>query len=782
MKVIIGAAAALAIAGMAAPFNCAWATQRNDAPWTVEDNLKIEELSSFAAQDGTYSPFVYSPQRDLVAFVTRKADLETDHTVARLRVYSTQAVKDFAKRNVSLKPVFETHVSTLDNEPGLSDLHWTPDGSALLYLSRATAKATLMMWRRGSGAAATLVEPKLGIMGFDMMGSDRVVIFEPYAEPQSLVDPTNPRAPYVATGATLQAALIGRHQATPLASQRMRIVNWKEGGAERDYGVVALGKPFGTTSLSPDGSKLVFLEPMMAEWMGTCWRPRYSHQRIELISRVDDAQLAILDLETGLVTRPFDAPVGSFMILSGSEADMALWSPDGKSLLVPNTLTREDRCTTEGTRRAGAPGAYVVSADGKVVEQLSRRERNAYGEFPRMSMSARWVPQRDRVEVTWAVSPMPIFRDPGPLDFSETATYERGAQGWRKASVSSPPPKQARTKAAREAGVLELREDYNTPPAIYAVNGKGAARMLHDLAPHARDRKFGEIEIIEWQDSIGRNWKALLAFPPDYRQGERRPLMLQTHDFFSGKFFAEGPATAPYPGRAALDRGFVVMTVNDSAAYLGPRPAETARMLDGIRKGIALLDARGVIDPNKMGVLGWSRTSYFVKALVTKAPELFKAAVAADGVDYNYLQYLAWLDTTAGADLEQFTATYGGPPWQNWSEWIAEAPAFNLDKVRTPFRGESYENGGTLWEWEFYAGLRILGVPSDLIVYPQGEHVLVRPSERRASTEGSLDWIDYWVNGRKDTHPSKAEQYRRWDEQRERWEFTELAKKQAGER
>jgi len=68
-----------------------------------------------------------------------------------------------------------------------------------------------------------------------------------------------------------------------------------------------------------------------------------------------------------------------------------------------------------------------------------------------------------------------------------------------------------------------------------------------------------------------------------------------------------------------------------------------------------------------------------------------------------------------------------------------------------------------LGEWEFYAGLRQLGLPVDLIAYPGGSHSLVRPSQRIASTEGALDWFDFWLNGHEVPDPAKGEEYKRWE-------------------
>jgi len=51
-------------------------------------------------------------------------------------------------------------------------------------------------------------------------------------------------------------------------------------------------------------------------------------------------------------------------------------------------------------------------------------------------------------------------------------------------------------------------------------------------------------------------------------------------------------------------------------------------------------------------------------------------------------------------------------------------------------------------------------------VLPNGEHLLVKPWERLASSETNADWFRFWLKGEEDPDPAKAEQYARWRELR----------------
>ena len=71
-----------------------------------------------------------------------------------------------------------------------------------------------------------------------------------------------------------------------------------------------------------------------------------------------------------------------------------------------------------------------------------------------------------------------------------------------------------------------------------------------------------------------------------------------------------------------------------------------------------------------------------------------------------------------------------------------------------------------LGSWEWYSCLQRLEKPVDFIYLPDAAHILVRPSDRMVSQQGTLDWFRFWLQGYEDPDPVKAEQYKRWRELR----------------
>jgi hypothetical protein len=185
---------------------------------------------------------------------------------------------------------------------------------------------------------------------------------------------------------------------------------------------------------------------------------------------------------------------------------------------------------------------------------------------------------------------------------------------------------------------------------------------------------------------------------------------------------------------------------------------------------IDYLAAKGMIDPDAVGISGFSRTVCFVGYTLTHPKHRFRAAVLADGIDCGYFQYLAYDGGPDSTDLNGASPPFG----QGLKYWINEAPGFNLDKVHAPVRLVVIGSESVLGGWEWFSGLVLQNKPVDFILIPDGVHLLQKPWDRRIAIEGIVDWFRFWLKGEEDPEPAKANQYARWRELREQHEVDVL--------
>jgi len=148
-----------------------------------------------------------------------------------------------------------------------------------------------------------------------------------------------------------------------------------------------------------------------------------------------------------------------------------------------------------------------------------------------------------------------------------------------------------------------------------------------------------------------------------------------------------------------------------------------------------------------------------VKYALTHSQRHFAAAVASDGFDSGYFEYVS-LFPLGKSEVE---SVIGAAPFGPGLEtWLRKAPGFLLDRVDSPIQLQANAPASLLGQWEWFTGLQRLNKAVDLLYIPAGTHILMRPRQRAVSEEQSVDWFCFWLKGEEDPSPSKASQYTRW--------------------
>ena len=166
----------------------------------------------------------------------------------------------------------------------------------------------------------------------------------------------------------------------------------------------------------------------------------------------------------------------------------------------------------------------------------------------------------------------------------------------------------------------------------------------------------------------------------------------------------------------------------------------------------------GLIDPERVGITGFSRTGFYVQHALTMSDFEFAAAVVADASDFGWWMYMT------GYGLGGFQRDYermldGAPVGDGLKTWLARNPVFNLEDMTTPLRIESHQIPSY---WDTYILLRKLGRPVEMLVLPEASHNPERPWERLESQQGTVDWFAFWLKDEENDDPARADQYKRW--------------------
>ena len=331
---------------------------------------------------------------------------------------------------------------------------------------------------------------------------------------------------------------------------------------------------------------------------------------------------------------------------------------------------------------------------------------------------------------------------------------------------------------AREAWRLQVRQALNQPPDVVAIGPKGREVRLTVLNPQFAADQWGTMQEYSWTDAKGRRWDGGLMVPADYQPGVRYPLVIQSYGFDPKRFYRDGSNiydgfTSGFAGRAFLREGLLVLALPWRASTGAPpdEHGSIAAFAEGVRGAIDSLVAQGIVDRDRIGILGWSATGVRVQNLITFTDAPIRAATVLDG-DANTLYSMtityAFTDSTQKIKEE---ANQGGPFGESRERWIRNDPSLHTDCIRAALRIESYgayaKNNS-----DIYALLRRQYRPVEMLKFPEGAHALSRPSERMVSLQGNVDWYRFWLKGERrqallvpgETADTLQDQYARWEQ------------------
>jgi dipeptidyl aminopeptidase/acylaminoacyl peptidase len=239
--------------------------------------------------------------------------------------------------------------------------------------------------------------------------------------------------------------------------------------------------------------------------------------------------------------------------------------------------------------------------------------------------------------------------------------------------------------------------------------------------------------------------------PPNYDASKKYPLVLWIHGGPNGQD-DHGLPFSTYPLQVERQifaaQGYVVMAIN----YRGSngRGAEFTRSIFAdwgdkevadLQAGVDWAIAKGIADPDKLGIGGWSYGGILTDYMIA-SDQRFKVAISGAGSANQLSMY--------GSD--QYILQYNnelGPPWKNPDTWIKVSyPFFHADRIHTPtlfMGGQADFNVPIIGGEQMYQSLRTLGVPTELVIYPEQFHLFTRPSYIHDRLERYVAWFGKYL-------------------------------------
>jgi hypothetical protein len=708
-----------------------------------------------------------SPAGDKVLVHTTRASLEDGAVHDELRVYSTAEIRTYVNAPASEKPpapiwnIEESRVGVGGDGPLMSDLHWLDDESGVAFLLRTDAHhRRLYLTTLDSHALTPLTSDQDDVLAFSIRSKSHFVFTVGSRESKEnllgILD-----APFqVGTGKRFwdvmsperRAYYIGRGDLWAAdGGPPAPVINAATGRA-----VVLYESGSQNLALSPDGKKLVTIQAVHEipkEWESR-YPPPFPGDPYRMRAGVQDlnapggyayvGEYVSIALNNGTVTPLTNAPTAAGAGWFEEGPATPAWSDDGTRVLLPGSFMKGS------SRSEGIPFVVVIdmrTATAGCVRPLKRELASGFEPGYARSEKVGFERGKDDEVVIKSV-------------YHENDHRE---ERYRRLENNVWEPRAPASEDAVDRGVeMKVVATFKDPPLLIATDTKTRkSRTVLDPNPQLKGIAIGEPELYSWQDRARRNWQGILFKPVDFHSGVKYPLVIQNHGFSEDRFAPSGAFPSAFVAEELASAGIMVLQVRDCAGR--GTPDEGPCNVEGYEAAVEKLSKEGMIDPAHLGIIGFSRTVYYVLEALTTSRLHFEAASITDGINVGYTDYLHSSDTYR----KEAEAMIGSAPLgSGLLDWIKRSPLFNMDRVTTPLRVVATRSGSLIEMWEPYALLDAMHKPVDLIVLNTNEHVITDPKIRLAAQGGNLDWFRFWLQGYEDPDPAKAEQYARWQTMR----------------
>jgi dipeptidyl aminopeptidase/acylaminoacyl peptidase len=440
------------------------------------------------------------------------------------------------------------------------------------------------------------------------------------------------------------------------------------------------------------------------------------------------------------------------------------WLTTGERLVVSATDHPESDQETHGIFSISVPDGsrrlilaphgpfrdLQVSPDGAAVSYVGCR---VDGPSPHDLMLLD-IGKRATRNLTGASLDLPILEHRWTKDGSLLALYADGFRnklvGFSPEDMSKNPPNPPATNvnafAVSDAGdVVYVGQSATTPPELWRWDQKNSPQQVSHLNDSWKQFALNAPEFYKYKSFDGLEIGAALLKPAGADPKNKLPLIALIH----GGPTSNWQDSIEVWGQLLAARGYAVFYANirGSVGY-GQKFIEMNRGDWGggdfkdVMWGVKDLIDRGIADPSKLGIGGWSYGGYMAEWAVTQTND-FKAAVSGAGLSNLISEY-------GSEEHPSYDEWFYGVPYESGSlvRYLNSSPFTQLRNAKTPtliLQGDADTTDPPGQSQELYRGLKHYGVETRLVLYPREPHALREEKHLLDRLNRMLAWYETYV-------------------------------------
>ncbi|MCL2497432.1 MAG: S9 family peptidase [Symbiobacteriaceae bacterium] len=294
-----------------------------------------------------------------------------------------------------------------------------------------------------------------------------------------------------------------------------------------------------------------------------------------------------------------------------------------------------------------------------------------------------------------------------------------------------------------------IASNETTVPQIYLKSpGAGDDLTLTQInEDYLEEGYFCPAEVIHFKGPKEWDVEGFIIKPKGYIEGKPVPTILDVHGGPTGVFnrnFTPAHQMMAHAGYAVLyinPRGSTSYGTKFTQGILGDWGGDD--FLD-IMAGVDVAIAKGIADPERIGITGWSYGGYMTYWAVSQTNR-FKAAVGGAGISNVYTMFGC---SVLGVSYDE--PLMGGPAFDLEELYMSRSAIRHVRKVETPLmmlHGDSDINCPLEQSTQYYTALKRLGKEATLVRYPGQPHGLGVPSYQLDRWQRTMGWFGHYLLG-----------------------------------
>ena len=297
-----------------------------------------------------------------------------------------------------------------------------------------------------------------------------------------------------------------------------------------------------------------------------------------------------------------------------------------------------------------------------------------------------------------------------------------------------------------------IMQDYDDSPDIFVgTPDLKDSKQVTKTNPFQSDYAWGKSELIEYVTDKGRRLQGALFYPAGYEPGKKYPMIVYNYELLSQNV---------HRYVVPSDRSYYNISVFTSLGYFVLEPDIVFRIrqpgwsvVECITAGVKMVIGMGVVDPERIGIVGHSMGGFNTSFVATRTNGVFAAAVAGAPItdlvsyygDHHWGSGIAETDHIETGQERMEVALY-----EDFQAYVDNSAVYNVNNMTTPLLLEHGDSDGII---AWYQSIMLYNIARRakknvvMLGYIGADHGLRKKHNQRDYQHRILAWFGHYLKG-----------------------------------